>query len=94
MELLALSRGSIYDERKHVDTLDLEMMRIIYELRLTCRFAGARMLRDMLRHRGFAVGRRHVAALMLHMGIERCTASLRRLVGIPSTSFLPTCYAA
>jgi len=24
----------------------------------------------MLRHRGFAVGRRHVAALMRHMGIE------------------------
>ncbi len=70
VELLAISRGSIYYERKNVDTLDLEIMRIIDELHLEYPFAGARVLRGMLRHRGFAVGRRHVAALMRHMGIE------------------------
>jgi len=32
VELLAISRGSIYYERKNVDTLDLEIMRIIDEL--------------------------------------------------------------
>jgi len=33
-------------------------------------FAGARMLRDMLRHEGFEIGRRHVGTLMRRMGLE------------------------
>ena len=33
-------------------------------------FAGARMLRDMLKLRGYRTGRRHVARLMALMGIE------------------------
>jgi len=94
VELLSISRGSIYYERKNVDTLDLEIMRIIDELHLEYRFAGARMLRDMLRHRGLAVGRRHVAALMRHMGIEplyRKPSTTRRH---PEHVVFPYCYAA
>ena len=45
-------------------------MRRIDELHLDCPFAGSRMLRDMLRREGFAIGRRHVATLMKRMGIE------------------------
>ena len=45
-------------------------MRRIDELHLQYPFAGARMLRDLLRHAGYAVGRRHVATLMRRMGLE------------------------
>ena len=45
-------------------------MRRIDELHLDYPFAGARMLRDLLRREGVAVGRRHVATLMKRMGIE------------------------
>jgi len=69
-DLVSISRSSIYYEPKKVGALDLDMMRIIDELHLEYPFAGARMLRDMLRRRGFAVGRRHIAALMRRMGIE------------------------
>ena len=40
------------------------------ELHLEHPFAGARMLRDMLRAEGHAVGRRHVGTLMRRMGIK------------------------
>ena len=45
-------------------------MRRIDELHLQYPFAGARMLRDLLRHEGHAIGRRQVATLMRRMGIE------------------------
>ena len=44
-------------------------MRRIDELHLNCPFAGARMLRDMLKPEGFAAGRKHVGTLMDKMGI-------------------------
>lgn len=69
-ELLDLSRGCLYYEPKAVPEADLALMRIIDPLHLEYPFAGARMLRDMLRARGFGVGRRHVATLMHMMGIE------------------------
>ena len=47
---------------------DLALMRRIDELHLDHPFAGARMLRDLLRQEGFAVGRKHVATLMRHDG--------------------------
>jgi putative transposase len=48
----------------------LKLMRRLDELHLDCRFAGARMLRDLLRREGVVVVRRHVATLMKRMGIE------------------------
>ncbi len=68
--LLGVSRGSIYYERKEACRSDLELMRQIDELHLEYPFAGARMLRLLLRDRGFSVGRRHVVTLMRCMGIE------------------------
>ena len=45
-------------------------MRLIDELQLKHPFAGARMLRDMLKLEGVEIGRKHVSTLMKKMGIE------------------------
>ena len=49
---------------------DLALMRRIDELHLEHPYAGARMLRDMLKREGMPVGRKHVGTLMQRMGIE------------------------
>jgi putative transposase len=69
-EILNISRGSVYYLPKPVSEADLALMRRIDGLHLEHPFAGARMLRDLLRQDGFAVGRKHVATLMGKMGIE------------------------
>ncbi len=54
-----------------ISEADLNLMREIDRLNTEYPFAGARMLRDMLRKRGYLVlGRRHVGRLMRLMGIE------------------------
>lgn len=67
---LGISRGSVYYLPRPVSTADLILMRQIDELHLEHPFAGARMLRDLLRQEGRWVGRKHVATLMRKMGIE------------------------
>jgi putative transposase len=69
-EALKLSRGSLYYKPSAVSAQDLELMRIIDRVHTDHPFAGARMMRDMLRLRGYNVGRRHVGRLMRRMGIE------------------------
>ena len=69
-EILNISRGSVYYLPKPVSERDLKLMRRIDELHLEHPFAGARMLRDLLRLEGVHVGRKHVATLMRKMGIE------------------------
>jgi putative transposase len=69
-ELVGVSRGSVYYLPKPMSAADLALMRVIDELHLEHPFAGARMMRDMLKARGFEVGRKHVATLMRRMGIE------------------------
>ena len=69
-QLLGLSRSSVYYRAQPVSEGDLTLMRRIDELHLNHPFAGARMLRDLLRQEGFLVGRRHVTTLMKKMGIE------------------------
>jgi putative transposase len=69
-EVLGLSRGSLYYEPRPVAAADLAIMRRIDELHLNYPFAGSRMLRDLLRGEGIAVGRERVAAMMRQMGIE------------------------
>ena len=69
-ELLELSRASVYYRPRPVAERDLLLMRRIDELHLEHPFAGARMLRDMLRRGGHEIGRKHVATLMKRMGIE------------------------
>ena len=69
-ELLEVSRASVYYLPRATPPSDLALMRRIDELHLNHPFAGSRMLRDLLRHEGYRVGRKHVATLMRTMGIE------------------------
>ena len=68
-QALGLSRSTIYYKSRPVSAEDLELMRRLDALHLDFPFAGARMLRDLLRREGLRVGRRHVATLMKRMGI-------------------------
>ena len=69
-EILQLSRSSVYYLPAPVPPEDLALMRRIDELHLNFPFAGARMLRDLLRLEGFGVCRERVARLMRLMGVE------------------------
>lgn len=69
-EALGISRGTVYYLPRPVSEADLKLMRRIDELHLELPFAGARMLRDLLRNEGLTVGRKRVRTLMLKMGIE------------------------
>jgi putative transposase len=69
-ELLKLSRSTLYYEPRPVPAADLVIMRRIDALHLDYPFAGSRMLRDLLRGEGVAVGRERVTTMMRCMGIE------------------------
>lgn len=68
-QLFGLSRSTAYYQPTPVSVADLGLMRRIDTLHLDHPFAGARMLRDLLRRDGYAIGRRHAATLMRRMGI-------------------------
>ncbi len=78
-ELLQLSRSGLYYRPRPVPAAELAVMRRLDELHLEAPFAGSRMLRDLLRADGVAIGRGRVVRLMRRMGI---TALYRR----PNTS--------
>jgi putative transposase len=77
--LLGISRGSVYYEAHPVSDADLRLMWRIDELHLELPFAGARMLGELLRAEGFAVGRKRMTTLMRRLGL---TALYRK----PNTS--------
>ena len=90
-QLLKLARSTAYYQPTPVSETARALMRRIDELHLQYPFAGARMLRDLLRHEGHAVGRRHVATLMRRMGIEalyRKPSLSRRHLGHQSYLYL------
>jgi putative transposase len=68
--ILGVARSSAYYAPEPVSAADLALMRQIDELHLQYPFAGSRMLRDLLRLNGAAIGRKHVATLMRRMSIE------------------------
>lgn len=68
-ELMDISRSNVYYLPKPVSATDLAVMRRIDELHLSHPFAGARMLRDMLKLQGVEIGRKHVGTLVGKMGI-------------------------
>ena len=70
VRLLQLSRSSLYYVSRPLSDGDLALMRRIDEMHLKYPFAGARMLRDMLRLQGEQVGRKHIVTLIKKMGIE------------------------
>ena len=69
-KVLNLARSTVYYKPRPVSAEDLALMRRLDELHLDYPFAGARMLRSLLRRAGLFVGRRRVATLMKRMGIE------------------------
>ena len=69
-QLLALSRSTTYYQPTPVSAADLALMRRIDELHLDHPFAGARMLRDLLRREGHRIGRKRVRTMMARMGID------------------------
>jgi putative transposase len=69
-ELLRLSRSTLYYEPQSVPAVELAIMRRIDELHLAYPFAGSRMLRDLLRGEGIAIGRELVVTMMRRMCIE------------------------
>jgi len=68
--ILKLSRSGLYYRPRPVPPGDLTIMRRLDELHLDYPFAGSRMLRDLLRGEGVAIGRQRVATMMKRMGIE------------------------
>ena len=69
-QLLELSRSTAYYQPTPVSSADLALRRRIDELHLASPFAGARMLRDLLRREGHRIGRKRVRTVMARMGIE------------------------
>jgi len=70
MEVLKISRGSVYYLPRPVSPADLAIMRRLDRLHLEFPFAGSRMLRELLAAEGCKIGRRRVKTLMRRMGIE------------------------
>ena len=69
-QILKVSRSTAYYQPTPVSATELALMRRIDELHLAHPFAGARMLRDLLRQEGHPIGRKRVRTLMTRMGIE------------------------
>ena len=69
-KLLDISRSTVYYHPKPISPGDQILMNRIDRLHLELPFAGARMLRDLLRQEGHRAGRSKVARLMRLMGIE------------------------
>ena len=78
-ELVNISRGAVYYAPQPVSESELALMRRVDELHLELPFAGARMLRDLLRAEGTMACRKRMTRLMRRMAI---TALYRK----PNTS--------
>jgi putative transposase len=66
---LGISRGAVYYVPRPMSAFDLALMRRMDALHLDVPFAGARMLRRLLRPDFPGVGRRRISTLMQHMGL-------------------------
>jgi putative transposase len=69
-QLLELPRSTAYYRPAPESPANRALMRRIDELHLEFSFAGARMLRDLLKQEGIRAGRRRIGRLMAKMGIE------------------------
>jgi len=88
-QLLGLARSTAYYQPRPVPDAVLALMRRIDELHLRYPFAGARMLRDVLRQEGHAIGRRQVATLMRRMGITAIYRTPRTSLRHPAHTIYP-----
>ena len=79
-EILSLSRSLVYYRRRPVSPEDLVLMRRIDELHLELPFAGARMLRDLLR--GLSIIRPQVWAMdITYIPMQRGFVYLAAVIG-------------
>jgi len=69
-QILQLARSTAYYQPQPISPEDLALMRRIDELHMDWPFAGARMLKRILKREGWTAGRRHVSTLMKRMGIH------------------------
>lgn len=69
-QILELPRSTAYYPPAPESAENLALMRRIDELHLEFPFAGARMLRDLLRSEGIRAGRKRIDRLMAKMSIE------------------------
>jgi putative transposase len=69
-QLVGISRASVYYRPRPPSLRDLALMKRIDQLHMDYLFAGARMLRDLLKQEGHKIGRTHVGTLMGRMGIK------------------------
>ena len=80
-QILALSRSTAYSQPQPISAAERALRRRIDELHLAYPFAGARMLRDLLRRDGHTIGRKRVRTVMVRLGIDalyrKPTTSLR-----------------
>ena len=88
-KLLGISRGSVYYLPVPISESGQCLMTRIDKLHLEWPFAGARMLRDLLRQEGYEVGRKHVATLMKRMGVEALYRKPRTTKAEPGHKIYP-----
>lgn len=68
--LLDVARASFYYAPVPIPQAELALMRRLDALHLAHPFAGSRMLRDLLRHEGWTIGRTRVRTAMRRMGLQ------------------------
>jgi putative transposase len=88
-ELLVLSRSTLYYEPRPVPAAELAIVRQIDTLHLDYPFAGSRMLRDLLRGEGVAIGREAVATMMRRMRIEAIYRRPNTSKAVPGQKIYP-----
>ena len=88
-KMLGLARSTVYYRPRPVSVEDLAIMRLIDELHLDYPFAGAWMLRSLLRRGGVSIGRRRVATLMKRMGISAIYRRPRTSAPAPGHKIYP-----
>jgi putative transposase len=69
-KILNLSRSGIYYMPAPISDNDKELMRFIDEIHLEEPYLGSRGINNILKRKGYKVGRIHVRTLMRRMGIE------------------------
>lgn len=87
-ELVNISRGSAYYTAQPVSDGELKVMRRVDELHLELPIAGARMLRDLLRGEGVAVGRNTLMRRMAITALYRKPNTSKKAPGRTIYSYL------
>ncbi|MDR4495701.1 MAG: IS3 family transposase [Nitrospirales bacterium] len=88
-KVLGISRSCLSYRPTPISEQDQLLMTRIDQLHLECPFAGARMLRALLRQEGLTVGRKQVSTLMKHMGLEALYRKPRTTRRHPSHQVYP-----